>query len=98
MVSPVLTDTVKVERPYISKSKFLSGNQCKKLLWHAYNKKDQIPEPDAAQQAIFEQVRQRRPGAATRLDSGRRTPRLAQCGGNDCQRIECRPIAPLHSQ
>jgi hypothetical protein len=43
------------ERPYISKSKFLWGHQCSKLLWTAYNDKDQIPEPDAAQQAIFDQ-------------------------------------------
>jgi hypothetical protein len=48
----VLTTT---ERPYISKSKFLQGIQCKKLLWAAYNAKDQIPEPGAEQQAIFDQ-------------------------------------------
>jgi hypothetical protein len=41
--------------PFISKSKFLWGSQCRKLLWYAYNAKDQIPEPDAAQQAIFDQ-------------------------------------------
>jgi hypothetical protein len=41
--------------PSISKSKFLWGKQCSKLLWHAYNAKDLIPEPDAAQQAIFDQ-------------------------------------------
>jgi hypothetical protein len=41
--------------PVVSKSKFLWGSQCKKLLWHAYNAKDQIPAPDAAQQAIFDQ-------------------------------------------
>jgi len=41
--------------PYISKSKFLGGLQCPKLLWHAYNAKELIPEPDAATQAIFEQ-------------------------------------------
>jgi hypothetical protein len=40
---------------FISKSKFLCGLQCHKLLWHAYNAKDLIPEPDAATQAIFEQ-------------------------------------------
>ncbi len=39
---------------YISKSKFLWGLQCPKLLWHAYNAKDLIPEPDASQQAIFD--------------------------------------------
>ena len=39
----------------MSKSKFLWGSQCKNLLWYAYNAKDQIPEPDAAQQAIFDQ-------------------------------------------
>jgi hypothetical protein len=41
--------------PFISKSKFLSGLQCHKLLWFAYNQKDAIPQPDAAQQAIFDQ-------------------------------------------
>jgi hypothetical protein len=42
-------------RPYVSKSKFLWGHQCRKLLWYAYNQKDQIPAPDAATQAIFDQ-------------------------------------------
>ncbi len=40
---------------FISKSKFLSGLQCHKLLWHVFNAKDLIPEPDAATQAVFEQ-------------------------------------------
>jgi hypothetical protein len=31
------------------------GHQCRKLLWYAYNAKDEIPEPDAGQQAIFDQ-------------------------------------------
>lgn len=39
--------------PLISKSKFLCGLQCPKLIWTAYNRKDLIPPPDAAQQAIF---------------------------------------------
>jgi len=43
------------ERPFVSKSKFLWGHQCRKLLWVAYNDRDRIPKPDAAQQAIFEQ-------------------------------------------
>lgn len=42
-------------RVCISKSSFLAGSQCRKLLWYAYNAKDQIPEPDAAQQSIFDQ-------------------------------------------
>ena len=37
--------------PFISKSKFLWGLQCHKLLWFAYNQKDAIPKPDAATQA-----------------------------------------------
>ena len=49
----ILNTTAK--RPYVSKSKFLWGSQCRKLLWYAYNAKDQIPQPDAAQQAIFDQ-------------------------------------------
>ena len=47
--------TASAERPYLSKSKFLWGSQCRKLVWYAYNAKDQIPEPDAATQAIFDQ-------------------------------------------
>jgi len=41
--------------PFISKTKFLPVLQCHKLLWHAYNAKDLIPEPDAATVANFEQ-------------------------------------------
>jgi len=40
---------------FISKSKFLWGLQCHKLLWHAYNAKHLMPGPDAQQQAIFDQ-------------------------------------------
>jgi len=47
--------TATTERLYVSKSKFLWGHQCRKLLWYAYNAKDQIPEADAGQQAIFDQ-------------------------------------------
>ena len=39
----------------LSKSTFLMGRQCSKLLWFRYNAKDQIPVPDEAQQAIFDQ-------------------------------------------
>ena len=41
--------------PFLSKSKYLSGLQCYKLLWHYYNAKNEIPEADAATQAIFDQ-------------------------------------------
>lgn len=40
---------------FISKSKYLSGIQCYKLLWHYYNAKEEIPEVDAGTQAIFDQ-------------------------------------------
>jgi len=39
----------------ISKSKYLNGLQCKKLLWYIYNEPEAIPEPDDATQAIFDQ-------------------------------------------
>jgi hypothetical protein len=55
MARTALNTTASAERPFVSKSKFLWGSQCKKLLWYAYNAKDQIPEPGAAQQAIFDQ-------------------------------------------
>ncbi len=41
--------------PYISKSKYLSGLQCRKLLWYQYNAKEKIPPPDASTQALFDQ-------------------------------------------
>ncbi len=41
----------------LSKSKFLQGHQCRKLLWFACNTKE-VPEPDAAQQAILDQGKQ----------------------------------------
>jgi hypothetical protein len=40
---------------YISKSKYLEGLQCHKLIWFRYNAKDQIPPIDASTQAIFDQ-------------------------------------------
>ena len=39
----------------LSKTKYLNGLQCKKLLWHIYNEPEAIPDPDEATQAIFEQ-------------------------------------------
>jgi hypothetical protein len=41
--------------PYISKTKFLQGLQCPKLIWSAYNAKHLFPEVDAALQAVFDQ-------------------------------------------
>jgi hypothetical protein len=41
--------------PSLSKSTFLMGRQCSKLLWFRYNAKDQIPAPDEATQAVFDQ-------------------------------------------
>jgi hypothetical protein len=55
MTRTVLNTTASAERPYISKSKFLWGSQCRRLLWVVYNAKDWIPEPDAVTQAIFDQ-------------------------------------------
>jgi len=55
MARAALSTTTATEQPLISKSKFLWGSQCRKLLWYAYKAKDQIPEPDAATQAIFDQ-------------------------------------------
>src|SRR3974390_3455711 len=58
MARAAMKTTSATEQPLISKSKFLWGSQCRKLLWYAYNAKDQIPEPDAATQAIFDQGHQ----------------------------------------
>ena len=41
--------------PYISKSKFLHGLQCPKLLWCDYNAKHLFPDGDDALQYVFDQ-------------------------------------------
>jgi hypothetical protein len=41
--------------PFLSKSKYLSGLQCHKLLWFQYNAKYQIPAFDAKTLSIFDQ-------------------------------------------
>ena len=42
--------------PSISKSRFLLGLQCPKLLWSAYNARDLFPKVDDATQSIFDQA------------------------------------------
>lgn len=42
-------------KPFLSKSQYLTGLQCHKLLWYNYNAKDEIPEVEAGTQAIFDQ-------------------------------------------
>ena len=42
-------------QPGLSKSTFMMGRQCSKLLWFRYNAKDQIPASDESTQAIFDQ-------------------------------------------
>jgi len=39
----------------LSKSRYLNGLQCPRLLWIATNETERIPEPDAATQHIFDQ-------------------------------------------
>jgi hypothetical protein len=46
---------MKAYSPFLSKSKYLAGLQCHKLLWYYYNAKEQIPAFDAQTQAIFDQ-------------------------------------------
>ncbi len=43
----------------ISKSEYLAGLQCPKLLWHHYNQTDALPPLDPATQAIFEALADR---------------------------------------
>lgn len=40
---------------FLSKSKYLEGLQCRKLLWYDYNRKEAFPEIDPATQFIFDQ-------------------------------------------
>jgi len=42
-------------RPFLSKTKYLTGLQCPKLLWYAYNRKEDLPKTDPAAQALMNQ-------------------------------------------
>lgn len=44
-----------MSRTLLSKSTYVQGLQCPKLLWFRYNAKDQLEPPDAQAQAIFAQ-------------------------------------------
>lgn len=39
----------------LSKTKYVEGLQCPKLLWYEYNRRELIPPPDPARQAIFDE-------------------------------------------
>jgi len=41
--------------PFISKTKYMEGLQCPKLLWYEYNRKEDLPEIDAGTQAVMDQ-------------------------------------------
>ncbi len=41
--------------PVISKSRYIAGLQCPKLLWHLYNARDLLPPVGEATQAVFDQ-------------------------------------------
>ena len=41
--------------PFLSKSKYLTGLQCPKLLWYQYNAKAQLPEVSSHTQATFDE-------------------------------------------
>lgn len=40
--------------PFLSKSKYLEGLKCHKLIWYRLNAKDQIPQVDAETQSTFD--------------------------------------------
>src|SRR5581483_11882800 len=42
----------------LSKSTYVQGLQCAKLLWFRYNAKDKLQAPDDGQQATFDQGRE----------------------------------------
>ena len=44
-----------VRVPLISKTRYLAGLQCPKLLWYHFNQPDALPPVDVATQAIFDQ-------------------------------------------
>ena len=46
---------IRKSTPFLSKTKYLDGLKCPKLLWYEYNRKEDLSEIDAATQAIMDQ-------------------------------------------
>ena len=44
-----------MSKPFLSKSKYLIGLQCHRLLWTHYNAKAQLPPVDERTQVVFDQ-------------------------------------------
>jgi hypothetical protein len=44
-----------VSNKLLSKSKYMNGLQCLKLLWLVFNEPDKVPQPDSSTQHIFDQ-------------------------------------------
>ena len=44
-----------MSKPFLSKTKYLEGLKCPKLLWYEYNRKEDLPEADAVTKAIMDQ-------------------------------------------
>jgi hypothetical protein len=64
--------------PYISKSKYLAGLQCPKLLWTHFNNRTAIPDPDEARQHIFDTGHMVGDLAKRLYPGGREVPMLFQ--------------------
>jgi hypothetical protein len=44
-----------MSQPFLSKSKYMIGLQCPKLLWHHYNAKEKLPPVDEQTQSAYDQ-------------------------------------------
>jgi len=45
----------KHQPPFLSKTKYLEGLKCHKLVWYEYNRKEDLPEIDSTTQFIMDQ-------------------------------------------
>ncbi len=67
-----MTDRAK---SFLSKSKFIEGLQCRKLLWCEYNRKELFPPVDPATRAVFDEGRRVGEAAQTLFPSGTKVER-----------------------
>src|SRR5205814_8915206 len=51
----VVSRTISPLKSMISKSTYLRGLQCQKLLWHSANAPSSLPDVDSSAQALFDQ-------------------------------------------
>lgn len=95
--SETVTPTDLCQRPALSKSLFVQGIRCQKLLWYRLHRGQEIPIPDESQQQILKEANEVGRLARKLFPGGRFVPPPNEAAGDSVQRTlqmldECVPL------